>query len=233
MNVIQGITHGDLPEARESLIEIAKNDADRWNRILAIGNLTRYRDDPEVYSVITGAIQNDNEDVVQTWAAVYLTWLVATGPVQTFNPPANGTVGQISEPEHFELAAAGTDQGKAQREVLNLLVTLFRQYGLDGQRTDQDWGWLAIGNAIKAFGTEGSAALETIMRDGDELLLYRAWQVVYVPQRFADFVPATPEQDEKANAYLQKILAERGMTLQAALPNAASHKGIEIEAALP
>jgi HEAT repeat protein len=205
--VMQSTREGEYPQAKAALLKMAQGDQDPWNRELAFGALVRFRGDKQVIAAMQQAISSDPDQTVQSRTAVYLAWLVNTSKVQPFNPAVDKTLsmGRLDEPAPFDLAAANSAEGREQRRVLNELVDFFKQYGQGCDRSDKDWGWRAVGNAILSFNDEGRAALQKMIdHPTDKQLADLAWRVVWIPQKVMAYVPATAEQDEIANRHRPK-----------------------------
>lgn len=206
-NVFQGLRTGEYPQAKDALLKMASGDADPWNRECACGALVRYRGDKQVIAAMETAMRSDADQTVQSRAAVYLAWLVNSSKAQPFNPSADEALrqGRLDEPSPFEMASAESAQGREQRRVLGELVAFFRQYGDGCTRSDKDWGWRAVGNAILSFGQEGREALQAMIdKPTDKQLADRAWRVVWIPQKVMAYVPATPQEDAVAEAHRPK-----------------------------
>jgi hypothetical protein len=94
--------------------------------------------------------------------------------------------------------SAGTDD--VRRQTLTELTGFFRKYGVDGTRSDKEWGWREVGNAINSLGSDGDKALRQIMSDkADQRLADLAWRVLYLEQ--ADgFSFVTEEADREAHS---------------------------------
>lgn len=208
LNVFQGLRTLEHPRAREALLKMAGDDPDPWNRELAMGGLMRYRGDKQVMAVMEKAMACDADQTVQCRTAVYLSWMVNSSQAHPmFNPSVHETTpqGKLDDPPPFEMADAESPQGKEQRRVLGKLVGFFKQYGDGCARTEKDWGWRAVGNAILSFGPEGRSALQAMIdKPTDRQLADRAWRVVWMPQKVMAFVPATAEEDAVAEAHRPK-----------------------------
>src|ERR1019366_2040446 len=77
-----------------------------------------------------------------------------------------------------------------QSRVLGALSSQFRKVGEEAGRPDADWGFRPVGNAILAFGAEGSNRLQAMMDEKtNRRLSDLAWQVEYVRQSGDRFVP--------------------------------------------
>ena len=179
---------------------------------MAFGALARYRFDPKVVDVMTRAL-NDNDETIQVRAASYLTWLVFTSAVTPFNPEAGKSAvvlpdtqesqeERLDDPSHFNLARAGSIERVMQDKALRDLLALFNQYGDGSHRSDEDWGWRPVGNAICCFGDAGRAELQKIIdADSDKRLAEAAWRVVYLPQRVMSWSRCTEQEDAEAHRH--------------------------------
>jgi hypothetical protein len=89
-----------------------------------------------------------------------------------------------------------------QEKALSDLLALFKQYGDGCQRSDSDWGWRPVGNAIVCYGAAGRAELQKIIdADQDKRLAELAWRVVYVPQRVMAYVRCSEQEDAEAQRH--------------------------------
>jgi hypothetical protein len=85
-----------------------------------------------------------------------------------------------------------------QPQILAALVAAFRRHA-DAKRSDAEWGWRPVGNAILELGDDGAAALGRIRDEtGDARLAELAWRVVDLTQRPNTFSTVTEEQNEAA-----------------------------------
>jgi hypothetical protein len=170
--VLREIGGRDFPEGRAQLIRVATTDANAYARELALAALARYGASADVITAMTAALQ-DREQTVQAHAAEAL--------------------GEV---------VAGTDSpaGPGQ-SALEALTTLFREYGEGCLRSDVDWGWRSVGNAMLAFGAEGRKALEGLIEQKqDRRLAELAWRVVYIRHGPGHY-GITPDEDREAHAH--------------------------------
>ncbi len=76
-----------------------------------------------------------------------------------------------------------------------LLRALFGEYGDGSQRSDRDWGWRAVGNALVAISPRGREVLEALRtRNGDRWLAWLAYEVLYVRQLPGAVLACTEER---------------------------------------
>ena len=148
------------------------NDSERFPRFAAAEGLGNLRKNPDAVATLIEALDHDDVAVVNR-AAVSL--------------------GQIVARNEAEL--------KSMRpEVMEALMSAFRRH-TDAKRTDHDWGWRVVGNAILEFGDEGGDALREIRDQQDDTRLAElAWRVVDLTQKTATFSEVTLEENEAAMA---------------------------------
>ncbi len=160
------------PEVQARLLKIIRNQSHSYCRELAMINLrSSFGPVPDVTNVLREVMADDTDHPVQARAAAAL----AT-------------------------AHARTEQGPTRESALADVVAFFRRYGDDCQRTDREWGWRSVGNAILLFGDEGKAAMESMMAESSNRALSdRAWRILYLRQG-DQFYPTTEEQDAIAHA---------------------------------
>jgi len=159
------------PTVRSRLLEIGRDDPNPYARELAMINLrSSFGTVPEVTNLLREVMTGDKDHAVQARAAAA-----------------------------FATMHARTEPGSARRQALAEVVTFFRQYGDGCERTDREWGWRAVGNALLQFEKEGRAELETLMGETDDRALSdRAWRILHMRQG-DQFFPITEEQDAAAH----------------------------------
>ncbi len=173
---------GDVREAAmRSLITTARtsmlptfqkglNDSERFPRFAAAESLGVLRKNPEAVETLIGALIHDDTAVVNRAA-------VSLGKV---------------------LARNESELKPMRPRILEALLTAFRRHS-DPKRSDHDWGWRVVGNAILEFGDEGADALREIRdQQEDQRLAELAWRVVDLPQKTAMFSDVTVEENEAA-----------------------------------
>ena len=107
-------------------------------------------------------------------------------------------------------AARRPETQTRQAQVLAALLAVFRRHA-DPARSDADWGWRSVGNAILEFGDDGAAALRQIRDEsGDARLAELAWRVVDLTQRPNTFSAVTEEQNEATMRRRPLIAASAG-----------------------
>ena len=159
------------PAVLTRLLTIIGDDPSPYARELAMINLrSSFGPTPQVSQTLRTVMARDKDHAVQARAAVAL----AT-------------------------AHKNTQPGPARDEVLAVLADFFRQYGDGCQRTDREWGWRPVGNALLLFQEQGQAVLKTMLDASDNRELSdRAWRVLHLPQGDG-FFPLTEEQDAAAH----------------------------------
>jgi hypothetical protein len=159
------------PAVRTRLFEIIRGDPSPYARELAMVNLrSSFGPAANVTSLLRKVMADDKDHAVQARAAVAL-----------------ATMHARAEP------------GPTRDDVLAHVVDFFRQYGDGCDRTDRQWGWRAVGNAIVLFEEEGKAKLAALMREtGNRALSDRAWRILHLRQG-DQFFPVTEEQDVAAH----------------------------------
>ena len=171
--VLREIGGRDFPEGRAQLIRVATTDVNAYARELALAALARYGASADVITAMTAALQ-DREQTVQAHAAEALGEVVAG----TDSPVGPGL------------------------SALEALTTLFREYGEGCLRSDVEWGWRSVGNAMLAFGAEGRKALEGLIEQKhDRRLAELAWRVVYIRHGRRERFGITPEEDREAHSH--------------------------------
>ena len=64
-------------------------------------------------------------------------------------------------------------------------------------RSDTQWGYRPVGNALLAFGDEGKAVLEKYMTQKTEAnLADKAWRILYLKYNPEKFIPVTDEEND-------------------------------------
>jgi hypothetical protein len=160
-----------MPPVQQRLIKIIRDDPNPYARELAMINLrSSFGPTKEVADVLREAMSSDPDHAVQARAAVALA-----------------------------IAFAHAKSPEVRGSVLTEIVTFFGQYGDGCKRTDRQWGWRAVGNAILLFEKDGTAVFEALMRQTDNRALSdRAWRILHLRQG-DQFFPITEEQDAAAH----------------------------------
>ncbi len=85
--------------------------------------------------------------------------------------------------------------------MLSALKLAFERYGAGCLRDDADWGYRPVGNALRAMGTEGEAALRQLRDQRVDLKLAElAWRVLDLHQQPNTFSEVTEQENEVAHA---------------------------------
>jgi len=149
----------------------ALNDTEPYVRFYAAKGLGNVNNDPSAVAALLNATTSPDV-VVSDQAAASLSAMLVRGDV----------AGQ---------AAHG--------EIVTSLTSLFQQMGDGTTRTDADWGFRTVGNALVDLGAEGVSILESFRHQrNDRRLSEQAWQVIYLPQRLGQFNLVTEAQNDAA-----------------------------------
>jgi HEAT repeat protein len=180
------------PEGLSALIA-GLGDPDLFARFYAAHGLQSYGNYPEAVEALVRTVRN-SDPIVQDRAAVSLA--IATVPDSTLEPRIGleSAIRILATPiGPLRALTLDVQQGRA----LDVLVELFRQFGDSSHRTDPDWGFRPVGNAILAFGTEGGRRLQAMVeQQSDRRLAELAWQVLYIRQGMENFCPLSePDQE--------------------------------------
>lgn len=78
--------------------------------------------------------------------------------------------------------------GPLREAYLNALKENLLEFGTDTERSDVDWGYRAIGDALLGFGPEGEAVLEEVKRTApDPRVQELAWQILAFREKTSPF----------------------------------------------
>ncbi len=159
-------------EVLKHLKQIVLHDENPFSRELAIVNLrSSFGPTADVKETLRIVMDKDPDHAVQIRAAVAYTKMHARLPAED----------------------------PARADALNEAMTFFQKYGDDCSRTDGEWGWRILGNAILEFGPAGEQALEaTMAKVDDRRLSERAWRIMYLKQG-DQFFRMTAEEDAAAH----------------------------------
>ncbi|MCC6424533.1 MAG: HEAT repeat domain-containing protein [Phycisphaerales bacterium] len=183
------------PATQPTLLRAATEDKDMYVRELALKALSDYPCESQTVVALEQAMKQGDE-TLQVRAATDLARQVSHGA--TTETPESGS----SDPTPFKLLATDSEQGRLQRQALELLVGLFHQYGDGCTRGDADWGWRPVGNAILCFGDQGEAELKKLIADPvNRKLAENAWNVVYIRQSPSHYCLVDEKQDEEAHRH--------------------------------
>lgn len=160
------------PECLPVLVK-SLQDSERYPRYAAARALGNIRRSPQAAEALIAATEHPDV-VVQDRAA--------------------RSLGQIAARNEPELAGL-------RPQILNALKNLFAEFGDGCNRTDAEWGFRTVGNALLQFGPEGESVLREFMAQrADRRLADVAWQVLEIPQEVAAFCPTTEKEDAEAFA---------------------------------
>ena len=195
------------PEALPALLAGLK-DPDAFVRFRAARSLDAFCGRPEVIEALLQTLE-DPDVAVQNGAAVSLAIGVAPAGSAEHKMAAQGMPGDwqgiartlvppVGEPPHFQLDVTQT-------RVLDALVRQFQKFGEASTRSDEDWGFRPVGNAILAFGAEGASRLQALLEQKhDRQLADLAWQVLYVRQAVSRYTPLGNAEKEAEAVYKKR-----------------------------
>jgi HEAT repeat protein len=178
-----------------SLVKALKDD-DLYVRFRAAHALQAFGKDPKAVAAMLGAL-NDPSVVVQDRAATSLAIALVEGSTIKPRYGLESAVHILKTPtgplENFSLTAT-------QKSALAALVRKFKEFGDGSKRSDLEWGFRPVGNAMLAFGAEGGRQLQAMIdQKKDKQLAELAWQVLYIRQGMENFclLPGADEANEK------------------------------------
>lgn len=152
----------------------ALNDPDRYVRFSAAEAIFNYGRRPAVVEALLAALSHA-DPVVANRAATSLAALAApseNNPIDSMRP-----------------------------QILTALRDLFAQHGDQSERTDRDWGYRPIGNALIKLGPEGEAILQSFMdQRADRRLAELAWKALHLRHQNNQFSEVSEEEDAAAHA---------------------------------
>ena len=174
-------------------------DTDRYVRFLAVHGLQVFGKNASARETLLKAL-NDPDMVVQDRAATSLAIGLVEG--STIEPRLGlESAIRILKTPTGPLREIKLD--RTQKSGLKALVRKFTEFGDGSKRTDLEWGFRAVGNAILAFGSEGGKSLQQMIdQKTDKRLALLAWQVLYIRQGMENFctVPGTEEENGRIYA---------------------------------
>jgi HEAT repeat protein len=146
------------PEGLPALVAALK-DQDLYTRFRAAHALQAYGQRTEAVEALLEAIK-DTDPIVQDRAALSLAIALIQGSTI---PPRLGLESAIKILATPVGALRSMDLSPVQLRALNSLTVLFRQFGDGSRRTDIEWGFRPVGNAMLAFGAEGGRRLQAMI----------------------------------------------------------------------
>jgi hypothetical protein len=181
-----------------SALVVRLQDSDSYVRFLAAHGLQVFRNNPKVVEALLKAL-NDSDVVVQDRAATSLAIGLVEGSTTEPRLGLESAIRILKTPTG-PLRELKLD--RTQQRVLQALVKKFTEFGDGSMRTDLEWGFRAVGNAILAFGSEGGKCLQQMIdQKKDKQLALLAWQVLYLRQGMENFCPVPGVEEENARIY--------------------------------
>lgn len=163
-----------MPFAQKSEIgalRAALSDSDRFTRYAAAEALGNIGHAPEAVFTLIQALYHA-DPTVSVRAAVSL-----------------GQIAARQQPENASWRP----------RALGALKLCFERYGEGCTRSDSDWGWRPVGNALRAHGAEGEAALRQLRDQRSDMQLAElAWRVLDLHQEPRTFSTVTEDDNEAA-----------------------------------
>jgi len=97
----------------------------------------------------------------------------------------------------LRLKGDSQDLSEPSLDFVKKLDGMFAQYGGGSTRSDAEWGWRTVGEALDRMGPPGREVLERYLdQDKDKVLADHAWNVLYVKQEDHQPVIITVEEAE-------------------------------------
>ncbi|MBN2456934.1 MAG: HEAT repeat domain-containing protein [Sedimentisphaerales bacterium] len=185
---------------RAQLADKMQNHSNPMVRETAARTLAVFMSDSDVAAAFVNVLVNDPCDNIRQYAA--------EGLGNIFNYPAGvqalidavgldnvavseRSVQALGKKVGFDPAAEAV-----RPQILNALSSLFEKLAEPGcLRSDVDWGYRPIGDALLAMGDDGRAVLESYYNQRkNPHLAQMAWLVLYMPQEKGDFTVMTEEE---------------------------------------
>lgn len=191
-------TTADLPALQKGLA-----NPDLYPRFLALEAMGNVRKSPEATRLLIENLSNFYP-VLANRAATSLGNL-------------SSTKGLAFEPAKPSSAPAGSKSaGPGVNAALAALVKAFGRFDSSYARTDHDWGFRSVGNAILTFGPEGESSLSELMKSPDPVLVRHAFEVLHLRQRPVSFSEVSEKENEAAYKHMPKVAGPPASAEQAA-----------------
>ena len=176
----------------------ALDDPDLYVRFRAAHGLQAFRNEAKPVEALHHALA-DSDVIIQNRAAVSLAIALVEGCTVK---PRYGLESAISILETVTGPLREIRLNAAQERALQALAAKFREFGDGSKRTDLEWGFRPVGNAILAFGTEGGRRLQQMIdQKNDRQLAGLAWQVLNIRQGMENFCLVPGADEENARIY--------------------------------
>ncbi|MBN2456626.1 MAG: HEAT repeat domain-containing protein [Sedimentisphaerales bacterium] len=204
---------------RAQLADAIQNHANHMVREVAGYTLARYMYNTDVVSAFINTLFNDPCDNVRQYAAEGL------GNIN--NSPAgvqalidavaldNVAVSERAAQSLGKLFGRSDPAAEAVRpQVLDALGALYSKLGSSGcQRSDVDWGYRPIGDALLATGDDGRALLESYYNQRkQQRLAQMAWLSLYMPQNLSPFTIMTEQEYDELFEKRPKFFSMNDLT---------------------
>lgn len=156
---------------------------DSYYRTVLLQSWTRRNGTPEYLEVLKRAIHDPNEKV--RWWAAYAFGYHSVRPehVEILLGTLDDPVGAV------QTRVAATLMGmmsklpaETKQRVFDKLMLRYQEFGEGCKRTDHDWGWRPIGEALRdGFGAQGKIALLELLNGKSTELAKLTWRVFFQP----------------------------------------------------
>lgn len=169
----------------ERYADVAKSydTTDSYYRTVLVQSWTRRNGTAEYLEVLKKAI-NDPVDKVRWWAAFAFSYNSARQEnmeiLYKSLDDANGAVQSRAAKTLIGMVPKMTPEMK--QRVFDKLLASYKEFGDGCKRTDADWGWRPIGEALcDGFGAQGKEALLSILNGSSSELAKLTWMVLFQP----------------------------------------------------
>jgi HEAT repeat protein len=168
---------------------------------------------PQLKPVLVGILQNDPDPFARELAVLALSYF------------ANDTTVLIALHAAFNDTDEVLQNRVADYQNLSDLVNRFNHYGDFCTRSDCNWGWRNIGNAIVAYGQSGTNALQQLINQkNDTTLADVAWRSLYIGQQVSAFSFVTEQAD--ASDQMQRSLFQNNLPITVFSDNFENVQGV-------
>jgi len=185
---------------RAQLADALQNHANPMVREVAGNTLSIYMPNSDVVSALIYALENDPSDNVRQYGAIGLGNInnSAAGVQALIAATALDNVAVSQRAAQVLGKKVGLDPAAqaVRRQIVVALGALYTKLGEnDCSRSDCDWGYRPVGDALLAMGQEGEDQLRTFYNQWEKpRLAEMAWLSLYMPQITNDFTVMTEEE---------------------------------------
>jgi hypothetical protein len=191
------------PERSEDLKTVLDHP-NPFVRATLLESLTRRKPDPAFLPLLRKGLE-DPVERVRAWAATALANDVSEDRAQLLLKALDDRSGWVQNRAATSLkgmVCSGRVSEELKRQILGKLVARFKEFGPKSARSDREWGWRPIGDAIlEGFGHQGPAELAKILNGTDTPLAQLAWQVLFLRDDGWGWHPKTAEEANRDYRY--------------------------------